>query len=78
MDKRAKGERDEDSMAEMIIRLLGKRNEPFIFGFENHFSFPLVFPPFPLPIEKLRSWLAWSLNSAMSFQFEVREVKRFI
>ena len=49
MDKRAKGERDEDNMAEMIIRLLGKRNEPFIFGFENHFSFPLVLPPFPPP-----------------------------
>ena len=49
MDKRAKGERDEDNMAEMIIGLLGKRNEPSIFGFENHFPFPLVFAPFPPP-----------------------------
>ena len=49
MDKRAKGERDEDNMAEMIIGLLGKRNEPFFFGFENHFPFPLVFPSFPPP-----------------------------
>ena len=49
MDKRAKGERDEYSMAEMITRLLGKRNEHFIFGFENHFPFPLVFAPFPPP-----------------------------
>ena len=30
-------------MAEMIIRLLGKRNEPFIFGSENDFPFPLLF-----------------------------------
>ena len=52
MDKRAKRERDEDIMAEIIITF-SEKNVPFIFGSQKRFPFSQYFPPTYRKIEEL-------------------------